>query len=221
MPAKVMVLDFTEDDPGYVGGTNVPKQKVLMTKKQIRQRARRRGKITREEFETLYKPIDEWDDEELARGRPRNAAGNFKGPAPMWITREMHETIMSRFSDLVKQDMRVHTVTALDVVRKVMTENRVDAKGKPLVPPSTKLDAAKFLIEHEVGKPTQRTETDISVKLQAILANATASPIDGVGVAELSGSQHTSAADFAEAYGLSDGVIDAEVVDDEEYIDDD
>jgi len=32
------------------------------------------------------KPIEEWDWQELARGRPRCADGTFKGVAPQWVT---------------------------------------------------------------------------------------------------------------------------------------
>lgn len=226
MPAKVMVLDFSEGGPGTIGGKNVPEQKVLMTKKkQIRRRVRRRGVISLEEFETLYKPLDEWDDEELARGRPRDKNGGFSGAAPMWITRQMHEEILNRFKKVVKRDMRKNTLTALTVVHHILTDQRVDPKGKPLVPASTRLDAAKFLIEHEIGKPTQEVKSDVSIKLQAVLANVTASPVDGVGAAALvqgPENQYGTAQDFADAYGIGPGsdVVDAEVVDEDEYDDD-
>jgi hypothetical protein len=72
--------------------------------------------------------------------------------------------------------MNANTVDAIDVIRWVMMNNEVDDKGKPIVPASTKLDAAKFLMEHIVGKPTQRIENDVSVKLQAILGVAMANP---------------------------------------------
>jgi hypothetical protein len=78
----------------------------LLTPKQIRARARRRAKraemMSEEEFQALYKPVDEWDLEELSRGRPRNAKGEFRGPAPKWITRDIHERAMERFKAAIR-----------------------------------------------------------------------------------------------------------------------
>src|SRR5688572_29031807 len=80
--------------------------KRVMTKKQIRARARRGRKITERELELLYKPMDEWDEEELARGRPRAADGTFRGKSPSWITREQYETALGRFKQIVEGRMR-------------------------------------------------------------------------------------------------------------------
>lgn len=170
--AKRRVMDFTDAEvPKFKTGTE-----RSMNPKQIRARARRAGKIHAAELERLYKPIEEWDEEELARGRPRAKDGSFKGRAPEWITREMHEAAMARFKGIVEGKMRGETVTALTLIHKILTDDEVDEKGKPVVPASTKLDAAKFLIEHAVGKPTQRQEMDISVRLQGLLAAATVGP---------------------------------------------
>lgn len=169
---KVKVMEVTSDPvPTYKTGTE-----RVMTPKQIRARARRAGKIHAAEMEKLYKPIEEWDEEELARGRPRAKDGSFKGASPAWITREVHEAAMSRFKGIIEGKMRGETVTAMRMLHEILTDERVDEKDRPLVAASTKLDAAKFLIEHAVGKPTQRVETDISVRLQGLLAVATVGP---------------------------------------------
>lgn len=174
--AKRTIMDFTDVDgpPKFNNG----KEKSL-TKKQIRARARRHAKISEAEFNLLYKPIEEWDEEELARGRPRAADGTFRGQAPNWITRELHEQAMARFKGIVEGRMRQETVNALDVVRRILENDDLDDRGRPAVSASTKLDAAKFLLEHAVGKPTQRVEQDISVRLQGLLAMATAGPVNG------------------------------------------
>lgn len=147
--------------------------------KQIRARARRAGRIQEEELAKLYKPLDEWDMEELARGRPRDAGGGFRGKAPSYITRTLHEDIVRKFQQIVKTEMNHHTVEGLAVLGRLLTDDDVDDKGKPIVPASTKAEIAKFLIEHVVGKPTQRVEQDISIRLQAILATATVTVDDG------------------------------------------
>lgn len=195
MTATAMELDFSSipDDSwgerkhrkgakGSGGQPTTPEGKLL-TPKQIRARARRRVKrggrgelLSQAEFEALYKPVEEWDLDELARGRPRNASGNFTGRKPGWVTRQVYEQAMDRFRVMVKEGMQANAVSALDTIEYILGNDQVDEKGKPVVPASTKLDAAKFLMEHVVGKPTQRVEGDISVRLQALLGVAMVNP---------------------------------------------
>lgn len=155
----------------------------LLTAKAIRNRMRRKIKrteiMTEEELAFLYrKPVSEWDLEELARGRPKDAEGHFHGPKPKWITTAMHEESMTRYTAAVKAEMNTTTVDALGIVKWLINDDERDSRGKPLVAPSTKLEAAKFLIEHVVGKPTQRLEQDVSVKLQGILGQVMVNPTE-------------------------------------------
>jgi hypothetical protein len=201
--AKRTVIDFTDvkEPPTFKLG----KQKS-MTKKQIRARARRHAKISEAELDKLYKPVAEWDEEELARGRPRAADGTFRGASPNWITRQLHEEAMNRFKGIVEGRMRQETVGALQVINSILNNENEDEKGRPLVPASTKLDAAKFLIEHVVGKPTQRQEVDISVRLQALLATATSSPFaDGAQALALA-----PGADYEAAFGDDDDIAEVD-----------
>lgn len=184
--ATVMGVDFSKVDEQR---TPPPRRAVTafgtgrkksMTPKQLRARQRRRvakgGTPDPIEFSALYKPIEEWDAEELARGRPRNRGGDFSGPAPQWLTRAMHEEAMSRFKQLVRDKMNTLTKDAVDILENIISNEEVDDKGRPMVAASTKLDAIKFLLDHVVGKPTQRVEADISVRLQGVLAAAVITP---------------------------------------------
>lgn len=155
----------------------------LLTPKQIRARARRaaargghRTPVTVEEFEALYKPMDEWDLEELARGRPRDKEGTFRGSTPKWVTREVHEKALEVFTGNVKSQMNSLSIKALDVMVDLMESEEIDYKGKPLVPATTKSQLAMFFIEHLVGKPKQHINQDISVKLQGILGSVLVNP---------------------------------------------
>lgn len=160
----------------------------LLTPKQIRARARRkqakaerRGKVggkimTEQEFEALYKPVEEWDLDELARGRPRDRNGGFSGRKPTWISRKVHEEAMERFKVAIKTEMGIQSVTALDTLRLIITSEETDSRGKPLIPAATKLQASQFLLEHIVGKPRQEVSQDISVKLQGILGSVMVNP---------------------------------------------
>lgn len=170
----------------------------LLTPKQIRARARRRMNradiMSDQEMEYLYrKPVSEWDTEELARGRPRNTDGKFSGPAPKWINRAVHEEAMERFTAVVKESMNATTVDALGVLTMLLQDDERDDKGKPIVSASTKLDAAKFLIEHVIGKPKQRIESDVSVKLQGILGQVMVNPSQALMAQDLGGEGYTMA----------------------------
>lgn len=211
MSAKSAMLDMKNagmkpngkpvmDSRGRVGSQQGGRPAKSNTPKQIRARARRKQNLAEEEFHKLYKPLDEWDAEELARGRPRSADGHFRGVPPSWINRAVHEQIVRKFEKVVRQEMNTHTVMALEVLHSILTSDEADVKGKPIVPASTKLDAAKFLIEHVIGKPKQRMEADISVRLQAMLGTAMVNPAE----------QGQTA--------LTQGYIDAEVIEDDDPV---
>ena len=204
----------------------------LLTPKQIRARARRRANrgysLSTQEMDILYhKPIEEWDLEELARGRTRAPDGTFKGPQPKWINRQVHEMSMDRFKAAIKSDMNATTIDAMTAIRGILNNEEVDEKGKPVVPASTKIDAAKFLLEHVVGKPKQVLEADVSVQLQSILAVVMANPAETLMSRETGGLGYTLghmpgitmplgiAADAEDA-----DIIDGEIVDDTEDDDD-
>lgn len=180
--AKPRTVDFSEahespdedDRPRNANGQ-------LMTGKQVRSRARRKlvkGKrLDDETFEAWAgKPIDEWDLEELARGRTRDSGGGFRGKPPAYMPRAVHERIAERFKMLVRDQMNQNAVQALGVISNLIMSDDTDEKGKPLVPASVKLDASKWLVEHVVGKPVQPTQSDVSVKLQGILGAVMVQP---------------------------------------------
>lgn len=198
MPATAMVVDFSNDetleDPLPLTGTREParigsKGGVIgrpitsKEKKQIRQRARRKLRnLSQDEQEALWgKDISKWDLEELARGRPRADDGSFRGKAPGFLSRQLHEEIVRRFSEIVREEMNTHTVDALKMVATILTDNSTDVKGRRNTPRSVQADMAKWLVEHVVGKPKQHVEMDINAKLQGILGMAIVNPtmIDG------------------------------------------
>lgn len=209
--AKIMTIDFSKAQSIRLHSSGkirhrgnasdsrpVNAEGKLLTPKQIRARQRRAAKRSRKnrmselEFEILYKPIEEWDLEELARGRPRNIDGNFRGRKPGWITREVHEKAMEMFVELTKSDMAALAPTALTSLRWVLESEEVDMKtGKPIVPAAAKNQAAMFLLEHVVGKPKQQVQQDISVKLQGILGAVMVNPNEALASPEQGGEGYT------------------------------
>lgn len=209
--AKIMTLDFSKAqsirlhksgkirDRGNARDYRpINAEGKLLTPKQIRARARRqaakKGKRARNqplmsetEFEALYKPIEEWDLEELARGRPRSSDGGFRGRKPGWITREVHERAMEMFQMAIKTEMSTMSITGLDTLRYILENEETDDRGKPMIPASVKLQATTFLLEHQVGKPKQQIQQDISVKLQGILGAVMVNPNEALAPEEQGG----------------------------------
>lgn len=192
---------------------NSPGTGMAANRAQLRARARRRLKngerLTDQAFAVLYKPLEEWDAEELAKGYPRNSAGKWNGRPPKYITREVHERALERFKTILKSDMNHASIEALKTMQMILESQETDNRGKPIVSASAKLDAAKFLLEHVVGKPTQPVQADISVKLQAVLGMAMVNPSEtGLSFAHIG------------TRGAIEGAIDAEWSDDDEEDDD-
>ncbi|MEG2887201.1 MAG: hypothetical protein RR853_08760 [Aurantimicrobium sp.] len=168
-----------DSSPMTADGFALNKQQVYRRRKRALKKFKQTMRMTDAEAAVLYrKPLREWDNEELARGRPRNKDGSFSGSTPEYVTMEMHEEAMDRFTSIVRTGMRVATVDAIKVLGEIIVDEEVDNRGKPVVAAGTKLDAAKFLIEHIIGKPTQHIESDVSVKLQGILGAVMVNPDD-------------------------------------------
>lgn len=160
-------------------GFQLNKQQIYRRMRRAREAYNKKINLSTAEKNIRYKkPLDEWDAQELARGRPRDARGGFSGPKPAWVSAEVHEEAMDRFKSIVRSGMRVAAVDAVELVQSLLNDDSTDNRGRPLVSAGTKLQAATFLIEHMVGKPTQRIESDVSVKLQGILATVMMNPTD-------------------------------------------
>jgi hypothetical protein len=182
MGASVRTVDFRKINDDRTPLPHRPRRHkngtiMSMTKKQLRERARRsKDKGYSVDAEILYKPIHEWDAEELARGRPRSENGSFNGQVPKWLTRELHEESLTRFRQMIRDGLQDNTRIAIETIKYIMENDDLDAKGRPVVAASTKLEAAKYLVDHTLGKPKQRIETDISVRMQGMLATAIITP---------------------------------------------
>lgn len=176
--------NWQDDNPSPISpeGYSLNKQQIYRRRRRAIKKFVAKTSLSEAEAAVLYnKPLREWDNEELARGRPRNSDGSFSGPPPAYVTAEVHEEAMERFTSIVRTGMRVATVDAIEVVKEILRDTELDNRGKPVVAAGTKLDAAKFLIEHIVGKPTQRVESDISVKLQGLLGAVMVNPNEAGG----------------------------------------
>lgn len=115
----------------------------------------------------IMKPLSEWDLEELARGKPRNQYGNFAGKAPAWLTPHVVQEIRRRFLENTYGELASHVNAAIQTLVKLMTDTSTTADGDPIVSPSLKLQAAKYIIDQTMGKAPQTVElTGLDPSLQ-------------------------------------------------------
>lgn len=143
---------------GYVGGRPKDSSKLSRNPAQIRNRLRRKQKTNSEDFQMYTelvwkKPIEEWDNEELARGRPRDKNGKFVGKSPSWATPAIAAEAKRRLMTHTFGKLAGHIDQAVVVIGNLLVSEEVDDKGRPIVDAKTKLAAATFIIEHTLGKP--------------------------------------------------------------------
>lgn len=146
----------------YVGGRPKDESKLVNDPRQVRVRLRRmarNGKTHTDAFKNDlrrmgYKPVEEWDFEELALGRCRDATGKIRtGTTPTWIgERAIQDEIKRRLHDKTYSRITNMVPLALKAVQKLIENDDVDDNGKPIVDARTKLAAATFIIERVVGK---------------------------------------------------------------------
>jgi hypothetical protein len=148
------------------------------TTSQVHTRARRGTEDIGEATEKIYgKRVEDWDDEELARGRPRNKSGNFTGPAPTWLGPSVQEEVERRFRERIRAGLHMVVLSAPDVLSKLMMneETTTDERTNRIywqVSPAVRADVAKYLVDHVMGKPTQPVDVNANVKLLGMLATA-------------------------------------------------
>lgn len=162
-------------------------------------RTKKRADELPAELENLgWKPVSEWDLEELARGRPKKADGTFGSKAPSWITPAILDEARKRHRQLIADDLRAYSHDALQVMHTLMMDDEVDGKGKPMTSASVRLDAAKYIVNQAIGLPVAKVDVQANVQLQGLLSAVVVNP------------------DGTPSYPGVDMAIDGEVVDDDD-----
>jgi hypothetical protein len=144
----------------------------------IRERARRKaakGDVSAE-IELLYKPLDQWTDEEITRGRPRDRHGNFSGKRPAWLTPVIQAERQRRLRQLMADDLGTFAGDALKIIHEVMMDNSTDESGKPVVPASVRVDAGKYLVDQFMGKATATIDVNAGNTLVDLLGDILVNP---------------------------------------------
>jgi hypothetical protein len=98
--------------------------------------------------------VEEWDDEELERGRRRSADGTFKGFSPSVVSIEVHRERMRRTLVNANNLFRESAERAVEVLREIM--------DSPFSEDRDKIAAAKIVIERTMGKTPDRVEVSLA-----------------------------------------------------------
>lgn len=138
----------------------------------VRSRLRKGSKNVQRDLDMLYeKPVSEWDFEELQKGRPRGEDGNFsRGARPKWVTPAVIQQVQARLKEMTRQDLSLHIGAALSCLGDLMCDDTCDDNGRPNTPANVKLQAAIYVLDQTIGKPTQAVEARVNTTLEGMLA---------------------------------------------------
>lgn len=144
---------------------------------QIRNRLRRKHDKYEQDLELFLqysgkKPVEEWDLEELARGMPRNKAGQFGGRASIYLQPAVVKEVRRRLVHETFGELSGTAQLAIKAIKWVLECDDVDGNGKPVVDARTKLEAAKFVLEQIIGKPKTPVELEASEGVKSFIAQA-------------------------------------------------
>lgn len=137
----------------------------------VRQRLRKADQKfddAKADVELYYqKPIEEWDFEELQRGRPRASDGRFYGNKPKWLTPVLMAEAQARLKTMTAQQLGMYAGDAIEVMAELMNESRV---------PMVRFQAAKYILDQIIGLPTQRVEAKAQIEFESLLADVMVNP---------------------------------------------
>lgn len=159
------------------GGSSRPRA----VRRRLRAKTKRLEASVLHDIEVMYhKPVEEWDWEELAHGRPRNDDGSFSSAKPKWITPAITAEAKRRMRLMTEEQVMVHADDAVRVLSMLMTNDRTDEFGKLVVPASVKLQAAQYVLNQIMGTPKARIEFEdhnpLAELMGAILVNPDGTP---------------------------------------------
>lgn len=137
----------------------------------VKKRLRKADQIfedAKADVELYYKkPIEEWDFEELQRGKPRNRNGDFSGGRPKWLTPVLMAEAQSRLRTMTANELGQYAGAAIKVMVELMETSRV---------PMVRFNAAKYVLDQIIGLPTQRVEAKAQTAFESLLADVMVNP---------------------------------------------
>jgi len=102
--------------------------------------------------------IDDLDEEEIMRGQLRNAKGDFSGRPPMYVPRKFATALATKQKELIQAEMASLVLPALRTLIEVMN------KPHPQPGDNAKVQAAKLVLERNLGKVPETVELKAEIK---------------------------------------------------------
>jgi hypothetical protein len=101
--------------------------------------------------------IEDLDDEEIRRMQLRNAQGDFRGRAPLYVPREMALAFRQEHFRRFQNEMAELVPDALRAIKEQLNSRHL-APGD-----ATRLRAAELVLERNFGKVTQNVDQHVTV----------------------------------------------------------
>jgi hypothetical protein len=117
----------------------------------------------KEDLAMFYqKPVEEWDFDELQRGRPRLPSGKFSKVRQDWVTPIMRLEAQRRLEQCTHEELGRYAGSAIEVMVDLMQNARVEI---------VRYNAAKYVLDQVMGMPTARVHVEANVQFQDMLAD--------------------------------------------------
>lgn len=155
-------------------------REVSTRTRQVRNRLRKQTEKLEEKVQRdialIYKPVDEWDWEELSKGRPRGEDGKFSGRPPTWITPAIQAEAQRRMRAFTEAELMTHARDAIKVLTDLMKNDEIDDFGKSVVPAAVKYQSATYIVNHVIGLPKARHEISTHNPLEELMGGILVNP---------------------------------------------
>lgn len=117
--------------------------------------------------------VEDLDDEELARGYPKDRGGKFRGRPPKMIPKELHDRMTRELLRRGQDMFRMEYQTAIEAMAKIAAD--------PTEKSADRIKAAQYIIERVAGKVPDKVEIAAADPWQQIIDRIV---VDGKGDGE-------------------------------------
>lgn len=111
--------------------------------------------------------VEDLDDEELAKGYPRDKNGKFSGRPPKMVPRVMQDEMTRRLMQRGQEMLKDNYLKAMETLTGIATDTNVD--------PNIRARTAQYVIERLAGKTPERlhiaSEDPVETLFKQILAD--------------------------------------------------
>jgi len=117
--------------------------------------------------------LDDWDIEELIRGRRRGTDGSFKGRPPVVVPREIHDELAKRVKQDVAHQLRGIAAEYIEPVLRAVMENPGGIAPEQVPGLTLQLKAAQDLMDRFVVGRQEKVEVSGTLRHETLIQNVT------------------------------------------------